>query len=256
MSSKGMRAMSKVLEIKDLRYKKNHKVILDKVNLSLDNGKIVGLLGANGAGKTTLMRLIVGLNAKTSGQINVVGIDSKEAIKSCVSTTYSLKSAFKDVFAGSWFERNRIKDVVKFYQTVYPDFSLEKYQEMADFLDIDGRQNLKNLSTGETKKLTIALTLARQVPLYLLDEPLNGIDIMTRKKIIKSIIQWKNDDATMIISSHYVKEIAALLDDVIIIEDQTIYEVDSVEEIQAKYHMGIEAYYEQVYEGGTEDEQH
>lgn len=87
-----------------------------------------------------------------------------------------------------------------------------------------------------------------------MDEPLNGIDIITRKKIIKSIIQWKNDDATMIISSHYVKEIAALLDDVIIIKNQTVYEVDSVEEIQAKYHLGIEAYYEEVYEGGTDDE--
>ena len=103
-------------------------------------------------------------------------------------------------------------------------------------------------------KLVIALTLSRETKLYLLDEPLSGIDSMTRKKIISSIIRWKSDDSTILISDHYVTEIASLLDDVVIIKDQTIYEVSSVEDIQEKYHLGIEDYYEKVYEGGLPNE--
>ncbi|ALB29925.1 ABC transporter ATP-binding protein [Companilactobacillus heilongjiangensis] len=242
--------MSKVLEINSLNYKKNNKLILKDINLSLDNGKIIGLLGANGAGKTTLMRLISGVNAKTSGQIAVAGVDSKAARKSCVSATYSLTSFNK----GAGEKNTKVKDVVKFYIDIYPDFSFEKYQAMAKFLEIPCDDKLVNLSTGTGEKLEIALTLARQVPLYLLDEPLNGVDIMARKKIIKSIIQWKGDDSTIIISSHYVKEISSLLDDVVILKDQTVYQVSPVEDIQAKYHLGIEDYYEKVYEGGLDDE--
>jgi len=242
--------MSKVLEINSLNYKKNNKLILKDINLSLDNGKIIGLLGANGAGKTTLMRLISGVNAKTSGQIAVAGVDSKAARKSCVSATYSLTSFNK----GAGEKNTKVKDVVKFYIDIYPDFSFEKYQAMAKFLEIPCDDKLVNLSTGTGEKLEIALTLARQVPLYLLDEPLNGVDIMARKKIIKSIIQWKGDDSTIIVSSHYVKEISSLLDDVVILKDQTVYQVSPVEDIQAKYHLGIEDYYEKVYEGGLDDE--
>ncbi|MFC6176811.1 ATP-binding cassette domain-containing protein [Companilactobacillus huachuanensis] len=242
--------MSKVLEINKLNYKKNNKLILNDINLSLDNGKIIGLLGANGAGKTTLMRLITGVNAKSSGQISVAGVENKAARKSCVSATYSL-----DGFSKSFGEKNaKVRDVLKFYIDIYPDFSFEKYQEMAKYLEISCDDKLVDLSTGTKEKLVIALTLARQVPLYLLDEPLNGVDIMARKKIIKSIIQWKGDDSTIIISSHYVKEISSLLDDVVILKDQKVYQVSPVEEIQSKYHLGIEEYYEKVYEGGLNDE--
>lgn len=244
--------MSKVLEINHLKYKKNNKLILDDINLDLDHGKIVGLLGANGAGKTTLMRLIAGVSAKTSGKIRVSGIESKAAIKSCVSMTYSIESLRDNQIGKN--NRVKVKDIVKFYLDVYPDFSLEKYQEIAKYLDIDSDDKLMNLSTGSGEKLIIALALSRQVPLYLLDEPLNGIDIMTRKKIIKSIIQWKPDESTIIISSHYVTEIASLLDDVIILKDHKVFEVSSVEDIQTKSHLGIEAYYEQVYEGGIDNE--
>ncbi|MBL3531898.1 ABC transporter ATP-binding protein [Companilactobacillus zhachilii] len=242
--------MGKVLAINDLNYKKNNKLILKNINLQLDNGKIVGLLGSNGAGKTTLMRLISGVKAKNSGQIVVAGIDGKAARKSCVSMTYPL-----DGFRKGIGEKNtKVKDVVKFYIDIYPDFSFEKYQAMAKYLEISCDEKLANLSTGTSEKLVIALALARQVPLYLLDEPLNGVDIMARKKIIKSIIQWKGDDSTIIISSHYVKEISSLLDDVVILKDQTIYQMCSVEDIQTKYHLGIEEYYEKVYEGGLENE--
>ncbi len=117
-------------------------------------------------------------------------------------------------------------------------------------MNLDASKRLSSLSTGTRGKLVIALALSRETKLYLLDEPLNGIDSMSRKKIISSIIRWKTEDSTIIISDHYVTEIASLLDDIVIIKDQTVYEVDSVENIQMKYHLGIEEYYEKVYEGG------
>lgn len=244
--------MTKVLEISDLNYKKGKSSILHDINLSLDQGKIIGLLGANGAGKTSLMRLIDGINAKTSGKITVACLENKAAIKACVSMTDHL-DGFKSIYS-NMIDRIKAKNVIEFYLDVYPDFSFPKYQAIADYLNIDSNQKLSAMSKGVRAKFIIALTLAREVPLYLLDEPLDGIDIMTRKKIIKSILQWKNDESTIIISDHYVSEITSLLDDVVIIKDQTIYEVSSVEDIQTKYHMGLEEYYEKVYEGEITDD--
>ncbi|KRL29564.1 ABC transporter-like protein [Companilactobacillus paralimentarius DSM 13238 = JCM 10415] len=233
--------MSKILEIDNLSYRKNSKTILNHINLSLDSGKIIGLLGENGSGKTTLMRLIAGVNASSEKNIAVNGMTQKSKIKSQVSL-----SDYLDGFARS----SRIDDIVRFYRNAYSDFSDEKYKEISEYLNLDASKRLSSLSTGTRGKLVIALALSRETKLYLLDEPLNGIDSMSRKKIISSIIRWKTEDSTIIISDHYVTEIASLLDDIVIIKDQTVYEVDSVENIQMKYHLGIEEYYEKVYEGG------
>lgn len=232
--------MAELLSIKDLNYKKNNKAILTDINLSLTNGKIIGLLGENGAGKTTLMRLIAGVNSIPEGVITVNGETKKANIKQNVSLSDQLRGFGKNT---------RVSEVIDFYENVYSDFSQEKYSEISEFLEIDETKRLSALSTGMLGKLVIALTLSRETKLYLLDEPMSGIDSMSRKKIISSIIRWKSDDSTIIISDHYVTEIASLLDDVIIIKDKTIYQVSSVEAIQEKYHLGIEEYYEQVYEG-------
>jgi len=234
--------MTDLVKIKNLNYKKNSKTILKNVTLNLNSGKIVGLLGENGAGKTTLMRLIVGINSLPEGVITVGGAVKKAAIKQNVSMTDQLAGFGKNV---------KIGDIVRFYENVYPDFSEPKYMEISEFLGLEEGKRLSSLSTGTRGKLVIALTLARETKLYLLDEPLSGIDSMSRKKIISSIIRWKSDDSTIIISDHYVTEVASLLDDVVIIKDQTIYQVSSVEEIQEKYHLGIEDYYEQFYEGSV-----
>ncbi|MFC6294886.1 ATP-binding cassette domain-containing protein [Lactiplantibacillus daoliensis] len=232
--------MSKVLTIKDLTYKQNRKMILNQVDLELDSGKIVGLLGENGAGKTTLMRLITS-GAKGKGEIVVSGETDNAKRKSHVSFSEQLHG-----FSGGY----KIEQVVHFYQTIYPDFDLTRYQAMADFLQIDGTKKLAALSKGMKEKVVIALALARQTDLYLLDEPFSGIDSMSRKRIISSILQWKPENATILISDHYVTEIAPILDEIVIVKDQGIAVHVGADTIRDEKGLEIEDYYESFYTGG------
>ncbi|MFT8767443.1 MAG: ABC transporter ATP-binding protein, partial [Lentilactobacillus hilgardii] len=204
------------------------------------SGKIVGLLGENGAGKTTLMRLIAGVAKGYQGQISVVDESKIAAKKAIVSFSEQL----------SGFNQNmKIERIVRFYEDVYPDFSEDKYNQMAGFLQINEDQKLSQLSKGMREKLIIGLALSRRAKVYLLDEPFGGIDSMSRKKIINSIIRWKPDNATILVSDHYVSEIASVLDEIVIIKDKTVFAQKSTEEIREKFGEGIEEYYEKVYEG-------
>lgn len=230
--------MTNAIEIANLSYSKNLKKILENVNLTIQQGKIVGLLGANGAGKTTLMRLIAGVAKGSKGKITV---DNQQKI-----TAKKLRVSFSEQLNG--FNPNiKIEKIISFYQDVYPDFSTDKYNEMAGFLQIDEGLKLSALSKGMREKLIIGLTLSRETQVYLLDEPFGGIDSMTRKKIIDSIIKWKSDDAVILVSDHYVSEIASILDEIVIIKDKTVYAQKSTEEIREKYREGIEEYYENAY---------
>lgn len=234
--------MTDSLSIQNGNYKRGMKTILRDVNLTLAPGKIVGLLGENGAGKTTLMRLITG-SAKGKGTIQVNGLASEAERKQAVSFSEQLRG-----FSGNV----KVSRVLAFYETVYGDFEADRFAELADFLQIDTDLKLAALSKGMKEKLVIALTLARRTSLYLLDEPFSGIDSMSRKKIINSIIQWKPENATMVISDHYVSEIAPILDEIVVVKDQTIYAHRQADEIREKFNVGIEAYYESLYERGND----
>lgn len=237
--------MTNTIEIKNLNYRRNYRSILEDVNLNIEMGKIVGLLGENGAGKTTLMRLIAGVAKGASGSITVAGTDGVPDKKSAISFSEQLNGFNPSM---------RIDKIIRFYEDVYPDFSTKKYNEMAGFLQIDEGLRLSALSKGMKEKLIIGLTLSRDTKVYLLDEPFGGIDSMSRKKIIQSIIKWKSDDAVILVSDHYVSEIASILDEVVIIKDRTVYAQKSAEEIRSKYAVGIEHYYESIYEGNDIDD--
>ncbi|MFB9770325.1 ATP-binding cassette domain-containing protein [Lactiplantibacillus modestisalitolerans] len=234
--------MSTILTIKNLKYRRNQHVLLHDAQLTLTSGKIVGLLGENGAGKTTLMRLITGL-AQGQGVIDVAGATSPVARKRQVS--------FSDALNG-FMASAKVQKIVQFYQLVYPDFNRQRYAQLADFLGLRADAKLNTLSKGTREKLVIALTLSRQVALYLLDEPFSGIDSMSRKKIINSIIKWLPTDATLVISDHYVAEIAPILDEIVVVKDQTIAVHVATETIRDQEHQDIQDYYEQLYEGGEQ----
>lgn len=229
--------MNDLLTVKDLTYRKNQKTILKDANLNLSSGKIVALLGENGAGKTTLMRIIVGVAKNYKGEVNLEGTTKEAARKAKLSFTDGL-TGFSD--------STKIKDVVKFYATIFQDFDENEFDELRKFMKLDNDMKLSQLSRGMREKLIIALTFARKADLYLLDEPFGGIDAMARKKIINSIILWKDEKATILISDHFVNEISSLLDEVVIVKDHTILEHKSADDIRQN-HETIEEYYESFY---------
>jgi len=234
--------MNNLLSVKDLSYKKNQKQILHDVNLNLEKGKIIALLGENGAGKTTLMRIIAGVAKNYKGTISLEGATKEADRKARLSFTDGL-TGFSD--------STKIKDIVNFYINIFEDFDADQFDQLREFMKLDLDMKLSQLSRGMREKLIIALTFSRKVDLYLLDEPFGGIDAMARKKIINSIILWKAEDATILISDHFVNEIAILLDEVVVIKDRTIFAHESAEEIRSN-HESIEEYYEGLYE--DEDE--
>lgn len=229
--------MSDLLTIKDLTYKKNQKTILKDVDLTLTSGKIVALLGENGAGKTTLMRIIAGVAKNYKGQIDLAGA-TKEAER-------KTKLSFTDGLTG-FSDSTKIVQVVRFYSTIFQDFDENEFDELRKFMKLDPDMKLSQLSRGMREKLIIALTFARKANLYLLDEPFGGIDAMARKKIINSIILWKDEKSTILISDHFVNEISSLLDEVVIVKNHTVLEHKSADDIRQN-NKSIEEYYESFY---------
>lgn len=234
--------MSNLLEIENLTYRKNLKVILKDINLSLKHGKIVALLGENGAGKTTLMRIIAGINKNFRGMVAIDGVQSVADRKRVISFSDSL-SGFK--------ESTKVAKIINFYEYLYDDFDKNKFKQLQKFMRLNENLRLSEMSKGMREKLIIALTFSRQAELYLLDEPFSGIDAMARKKIISSIILWKADEATILISDHFVNEIASMLDEVVVVKDKTIYCHKSTEEIRES-NQSIEEFYENIYGEGEE----
>lgn len=234
--------MSNLLEIENLTYRKNLKVILKDINLNLKHGKIVALLGENGAGKTTLMRIIAGINKNFLGMVAVDGAQPVEDRKRLISFSDSL-SGFK--------ESTKVAKIISFYEYLYDDFDKNKFEQLQKFMRLNEDLRLSEMSKGMREKLIIALTFSRQAELYLLDEPFSGIDAMARKKIISSIILWKADEATILISDHFVNEIASMLDEVVVVKDKTIYCHKSTEEIRES-NQSIEEFYENIYGEGEE----
>lgn len=234
--------MSDLLTIEKLSYRKNQKTILHDVNLTLKPGKIVALLGENGAGKTTLMRIIAGVAKNYKGTIKLKDSNNVAERKALLSFTDGL-TGFSD--------STKIKDVVKFYINIFEDFDENEFDELRKFMKLDPEMKLSQLSRGMREKLIIALTFSRRADLYLLDEPFAGIDPMARKKIINSIILWKSEESTILISDHFVDQIATLLDEVVVVKDNTIFSHKTADEIREE-HKSIDEYYEGLYEGEDE----
>ena len=225
--------MNKLLEVKELTYRKNLKTILDNVNLDVDSGKIIALLGENGAGKTTLMRVIVGIAKHYQGEVLLNGDGSEAYRKANIAMTDNLKGLS---------DSTKIGEVEEFYQKLFSDFD----EQLRSFMKLSNDMKLGQLSRGMREKLEIAVTLSREAKLYLLDEPFSGIDPMARKRIINSILLWKNPDSTIIISDHFVNEITTILDEVVIVKDKKIASHLSADDIRA-HGKSIEEYYESLY---------
>ena len=230
--------MNQILEIKNLTKKYYNKVALEDINLSFERGKIYGLMGPNGSGKTTLMKVIVGLHKQTSGSVLIDG--NQLSFKTKANVSYMPTENFL-------YENFKVKEIVKFYEDMYPDFKTEYVMQILKDINVDTEFRVSKLSSGLVGKLKVALALSRDVDIYMLDEPLNGVDVLARDVIMDLIVKSYNENKIFIISSHLVSETEKILDSVVFLKDGKLELSGDAEELRQQHGLSIENLYKEVY---------
>lgn len=229
-----------MLEIKNLSIAYKNKLVLDKLNLYFKKGEIVGLLGPNGSGKTTLLRILAGLEKNYKGEVKIGGENPDYLTKSFVSYQPDHLPLDKSY---------NLIQISNLYDEFFEDFSKEKFEKIIRDFKLDMNMKIKNMSKGMKDKVQIALSLSRKSDLYLLDEPMSGIDPASRKKIMDVIIDNFDSDGLMIISTHLISQIERLLDKVVFISDGKIILEENIDDLRQKHKMGVEEYFEEVFNG-------
>ena len=228
--------MSK-LEIKNLSMGYKNKV-LDDLNLELEKGQIVGLVGPNGAGKSTLLRILAGLEMTYKGNVLIDG-------ENITYKTAEILSYQPDKFALS--EKLSVKEVVKTYKLFFKDFDEDKFYKIFNEFNLPQKAKVKEMSKGMREKMQIALSLSRKAEIFLLDEPISGVDPSARKSIIQTILNNFEEDNLIIVSTHLINQIEPLLDRVLFLSDGKIIINKTVDEIRSEENMSIEDYFTEVF---------
>ena len=227
-----------LLEIKNLNKKYDDKYALKDINLQLSSGKIIGLLGKNGAGKTTLIKLINDLLTPTSGEIlikgNSVGVETKKAISYLPERTYLNKQM-------------KVKEVLSYFEDFYDNFDAQKARKHLKDLDLDESQSLSKMSKGMQEKVQLVLVMSRNADLYILDEPLGGVDPATRDYILDTILSNFNEDASVIISTHLISDIERILDEVVFIDKGKIALHSNTDELRKNENASIDEIFRRMF---------
>lgn len=232
--------MTPLLQLHHLSKSYKKQVVIDDISLALPAGKIIGLLGSNGSGKTTLIKLINGLLQPDKGDVVINGyrpsIETKKIISYLPDTTY-LREGMK------------IKDMLDLFDDFYEDFSREKAENLLKDLHLDDNEMLKNLSKGNKEKVQLVLVMARKAKLYILDEPIGGVDPAARDYILKTIINNYSEDASVIISTHLISDIEPILDEVIFLKEGKIILQGNADDIREEYGKSIDSVFREKYNG-------
>ena len=211
---------------------------LDHVDLSLEPGRIIGLLGPNGSGKTTLIKLANGLLQPTSGSILIDG-------QAPSPKTHALVSYLPERIAlVSWMNPHQLMDL---YADFYSDFQRSAAEQMIAQLQLPLNQSVKQMSKGTREKLQLILTMSRKAKLYLLDEPIGGVDPATRDYILHTILTNYNPEAAVVISTHLIADVESVLDEVLFVNHGKIVLRSTVDEIREKQGMSVDAYFREVF---------
>lgn len=229
-----------MIQLEDVSKRYLTKKALKGISFQIEPGHIIGLIGSNGSGKSTTLKLVSGLICPTKGTVLVDGQMANRRICSKVAYLSELDSYY------SFFT---VKQTVDFYNQTFSDFNREKAEEMLDFMKLDRSQKVKHLSKGNRGRLKIVVTLARDAPFILMDEPLSGLDPMVRQSIVKSLISFIDlEKQTVILTTHELQEIEPLLDTVILIKDGAILDVKRVEDIRSKENLSLVDWMVKMYE--------
>ena len=227
-----------ILECKGLTKTFGGAPALDHVDLNIEPGHIIGLLGPNGSGKTTLFKLACGLLTPTAGEVTISGFAPGPQSKALVSYLPE-RMALPD-----WMTT---KQALDYYQDFYADFRREKAQTMIGNLGLQMNQRIKTMSKGTKEKLQLILTMSREARLYLLDEPIGGVDPATRDYILRTIIGSYNENASIIISTHLIADVEQVLDEVIFLQNGRIALHSSVDAIRNEKGTSVDALFREVF---------
>ncbi|PHV56071.1 ABC transporter [Streptococcus macedonicus] len=230
--------MTQLLQLHHVTKKYKKHVAIDDVTLSLPAGKIIGLLGPNGSGKTTLIKLMNGLLHPTTGDIVIDGyrpsVETKKIVSYLPDTSYLR-------------ENMKIKDALTLFEDFYNDFSREKAEHLLKDLDLNPDEQLKNLSKGNKEKVQLILVMSRQAKLYILDEPIGGVDPAAREYILRTIINNYCEDASVVISTHLIAEIEPILDEIVFLKEGKVILQGNTDDIREEYGKSIDLLFREKY---------
>lgn len=230
--------MRPILECQGLTKKYGNFFALSNLTLSLERGQIVGLLGPNGSGKTTLIKLANALLIPTDGHIMINGHSPGTETKQIVS--YLPDRNFLN-------DHMRVNDILSYYNDFYKNFSMERASKMLDTLEIDKRARLHALSKGTREKVQLVLVMSRDAALYILDEPIGGVDPAARDYILQTILSNYNENATVLISTHLISDIENTLDRVLFLQNGQLMLNATVDEIRSKYGKSVDVLFREVF---------
>lgn len=230
--------MTELLKIENLWKRYGLKAVIRELNIEITEGKIIGLVGDNGSGKTTLLKMIAGLQHPSEGSITIagkkVGLETKEIV-----SFMSDKPVFDD-----WMT---VKDSLFFYRDFYKDFDIQKAVDTIAEFKIPLEEKITALSKGMIEKLQIILTFSRKAKLYVLDEPLGGIDLVSREHVLNLILQFYREDCTILISTHLINEVENIFDEVIFLKDGEIVLYENVEELRFQQGKAVTDVFKEVF---------
>lgn len=227
-----------ILECHGLTKRYGSVMALDSVDLSLESGRIVGLLGPNGSGKTTLIKLANRLLVPTSGEIridgNIPGVETKQAVAYLPDKDY----------LPDWMNTARL---LEFYKEFYEDFDAQRAKGMLASLNIPENRSLKKMSKGTKEKVQLILTMSRRAKIYLLDEPIAGVDPAARDYILRTILQNYQEDSLVLLSTHLIADIETILDEAVFLKEGKIVLHKRVDEVREETGKSVDEYFREVF---------
>lgn len=228
--------MENIVEIRGLTKRYDRKEALRSIELSIEKGKVVGILGPNGSGKTTLIKLLMGLLHPNKGEIKIDGESPGIHTKSVISYLPDRNSLY------SWMT---VKDALQMYQDFYQDFDGKKAEDLLQFMKLERTMRVSDMSKGMKEKLNLALVLSRRAKVYILDEPIAGVDPVARDQILDAIIDNYKEDSAMIITTHLVRDMENIFDQVVFLGDGEIILSGEAESLREEKNMQIDDLYKE-----------